>query len=211
MSACFQSQNDSDVSDSENPVNNDLVQSPVPANDSFVMPELEIEFVLAENQLDIRQEVTAIILKNKSGNQKFQSIEGLSYDLQDGHPSYNKLLNKDLNFDGYNDLIFPKSIGNANIFYDYWLFKPSTKLFEKNEEMILSLPSVNLEDKQVISYERSSAVDYFETFYEYRNKMFVIVKTQEKHYTSENKYQIVVTELQKDGSMQEVRNEEVTE
>ena len=211
LSACAQSVDNSLSSNSEESVVNDVTSSSADIKDTFIMPELEIEFVIAENQQDIRQEVTALIIKNISGNEKFQSIEGLSYELEEGHPAYEKLLNKDLNFDGYKDLIFPKSFGNANIFYDYWLFNPETKLFEKNEEMILSLPSVNIDDKQVISYERGSAADYFETFYEFRSNKFVLVKTQEKHYSAENKYQVIVSELQTDGTMLEVRKEEVTE
>jgi hypothetical protein len=179
---------------------------------NYILPELEVEFVIAENQEELYKEITALIIRNSLTKEKFQSIEGLNYSYEEeGHPAYSKLISKDLNFDGYKDLIFPSTIANANVYYDYWLFNPISKEFEANKDMKLSLIQIDEENKQVISFERESAIDYIETFYEYRNGFFIIVKILEKRYSTANKYHLLVKELQDDGSLQEVINKDVND
>jgi hypothetical protein len=154
-----------------------------------------------------QESIVKIDIYQKGERTIFQTLEGLELPYQVDNPFFDAPTFEDLNFDGIPDLRMPNSLGNANVYYAYWIYNPATKKFEQNTEMNLSLPKVDAAKKQIMSFERNSAASYVETIYEYKDGEFITARIENKDYTDENKYQSVVQERQTDGSMKEVRNE----
>jgi hypothetical protein len=158
-----------------------------------------------------RESIIQIDIYKKGESTIFQTLGGLELPYQVDNPFFDTPTFEDLNFDGIPDLRMPESVGNANVYYAYWIYNPTTKQFEQNTEMTLSLPKVDVSKKQIMSFERNLAASYIETTYAYQNEKFVVTRIESKDYIDENKYQSVVEERQVDGTMKEVRNELVEE
>lgn len=158
-----------------------------------------------------KDEVSTIEIYEEGQAAVFQTIDtkGMDLHVEMENDFFKEATFLDLNFDGQEDMLVAQSVGNANIYYAYWIFNPTTNLFEANKEMELCLPSVDVEKKQISSNERSSAAKHIRTFYEYHkhNKHFAKVRREEITYQDETTYRIVATELQADGKMKEVQNE----
>jgi len=150
--------------------------------------------------------IVKIDIYKKGENTIFQTLEDLDFFYEKENPTF-----EDLNFDGIPDLMLLESQGTANVYYAYWIYNPATQKFERNTKMTLSLPKIDAAKKQIMSFERNSAASYVETIYEYKEGEFVTARIENKDYTDENKYQLVVQERQADGSMKEVRNELIEE
>lgn len=143
-----------------------------------------------------------IHLQGKTGI--FQTLDDLELPYEEDGPSMPTF--EDLNFDGFPDVRIPKAIGNANIYYAYWIYNPTTQQFEENTDMDLSLPSIDTHKKQILSFERNSAASYVETIYEYQEGKFVATRIENKDYIDEKRYQSVIQERQTDGTMKEIQN-----
>lgn len=176
-------------------------ESPIP--EKLEVLDFEGKITTDEGQ----ESIVKIDIYQKGENIIFQTLEGLELPYQVDNPFFDAPTFEDLNFDGTPDLRMPESLGNANVYYAYWIYNPATRKFEQNTEMSLSLPKVDAAKKQIMSFERNSAASYVETIYEYKDGKFITTRIENKDYTDENKYQSVVQERQADGSMKEVRNE----
>jgi hypothetical protein len=154
-----------------------------------------------------QESIVKIDIYKKGETTIFQSLEGLELPYQTGNPFFDKTTFEDLNFDGIPDLRMAKSLGNANVFYAYWIYNPANKKFEHNTEMTLSLPTVDAAKKEIMSFERNSAASYLETIYAYQDGKFITTRIENKEYVNDKQYQSVVQERQEDGTMKEVRNE----
>lgn len=83
-------------------------------------------------------------------------IEGNTPD--DGNREYFAIV-EDMNFDGFPDVRILFSQGNANIYYDGWLWRPKEEAFVRYEAMRdISDPQFDQDSKTVLCYERGSAV-----------------------------------------------------
>lgn len=77
------------------------------------------------------------------------------------------VLNKDVNFDGHNDVAVLASTGYAgvNYFYDYYIYNPKTERLEKSSVLTqLSNPNFDNANKKIISSYKSGPQWYTETF-----------------------------------------------
>lgn len=174
----------------------------------------KLEVLAFEGKVTIDEDKESIVkidVYKKGEAVVFQTLDALELPYEEDNPFFDTPTFEDLNFDGIPDLRMPESLGNANVYYTYWIYNPTSKKFEANTEMTLSLPKINAAKKQIASFERNSAASYVETIYEYQDGKFVIVRIENKDYQDEKKYQSIVQERQEDGTMKEVRNELVEE
>lgn len=160
---------------------------------------------------DAKESIVKIDIYQNGERAVFQTLNDLELPYQADNPFFDTPTFEDLNFDGIPDLRMPESVGNANVYYAYWIYNPTSKQFEQNTEMSLSLPKVDAAKKQIMSFERNSAASYVETMYTYADGKFVLTRVENKEYIDENKYQSMIKERQEDGTMKEVRNELVEE
>lgn len=158
-----------------------------------------------------KESIVQVDIYKKGETSIFQTLKGLELPYQVDNPFFDTPTFEDLNFDGIPDLRMPESVGNANVYYAYWIYNPATKQLEQNTEMTLSLPKVDVSKKQIMSFERNSAASYLETTYAYQNEKFVVTRIESKEYIDENRYQSVVEERQADGTMKEVQNKLIEE
>jgi hypothetical protein len=160
---------------------------------------------------ETKESIVKIDIYQKGASTIFQTLDALELPYQEGNSFFDTPTFEDLNFDGIPDLMMPQSLGNANVYYAYWIYNPTNKKFEANKEMTLSLPKVDADKKEILSFERNSAASYLETTYAYQEGKFVSIRIENKEYTSDKQYQSIVQERQEDGTMKEVRNELVEE
>lgn len=74
----------------------------------------------------------------------------------------------DINFDGYKDLRVLKFLAASNIIYDYWLFNPSAKKFERDPILTdVSNPIFDNSKKTISSYNASGFDHANWTFFKY--------------------------------------------
>lgn len=180
--------------------------------ESLIPEKLEtLEFEGKVSTDEAQESIVKIDIYKKGESTVFQTLTDLELPYQTDNPFFDKPTFEDLNFDGIVDLRMPESVGNANVYYAYWIYNPSTKKFEPNKEMTLSLPKVDAAKKQIMSFERNSAASYVETMYTYQNGKFLLTRIENKEYIDENKYQSMVEERQEDGTMKEVQNKLIEE
>lgn len=175
-----------------------------------VEPALGIEALDFEGKISTdegQMSIVKIDIYKKGATDIFQSLTDLALPYEADNSFFDNPTFEDLNFDGIPDLRMPESLGNANVYYAYWIYNPATKKFEKNTEMTLSLPTIDADKNEIMSFERGSAASYLETTYAYQDGKFVAIRIENKEYESEKQYQSIVQERQADGTMKEVRNE----
>ncbi|BDS11350.1 XAC2610-related protein [Aureispira anguillae] len=187
----------------------EVVEQPEKNMEEEKPEKLEFE---GKNIINTDQEIiTAIEIRKKGTTEIFQIIKGLELPYQDGNPFFEQPTFEDLNFDGIPDMRMPEAMGNVNVYYAYWIYNSKNQQFERNTEMNLSLPTVDPQKQEIKSSERGSAATYTETIYGVQDGKFIKKSIENRTYSSESTYQSVVQERQEDGSMKEIRNEEVTE
>ncbi len=86
----------------------------------------------------------------------------LFHDGNDGvTPDATTLLARDMNFDGYEDILLCASAGMVNTYYYLWLYDPAEGVFVEYPDFNkLSSPSANADTQEITTYERGSAIDY---------------------------------------------------
>ena len=175
-------------------------------------PEQKNESLVLEGEYVVEKEmITAVIVKKQGSSEVFQKIEGLQLDYMQDHPAYEKPSFEDLNFDGFPDMFVTSSMGNVNVYSDYWLYNPATKQLEQNKDMELCLFEIDKDNQEILSFERSSAAESKQTYYKYKEGKFVKTKIEERTYKNETTYRLVTQELQADGKMKKVKDEVIVE
>lgn len=203
----------------EETASSDTVENEVHSSEPVIKTEKVIEATATvalafEGKITTNESKTSILkvdIYEKGSTSIFQTLEGLELPYESENSFYDTPTFEDLNFDGIPDLRLPESVGNANVYYAYWIYNKSKNSFEKNTEMTLSLPKVNAEKQEIMSFERNSAASYIETTYTYQEGKFITTRIENKEYVEEGKYQSVVQERQEDGTMKEIQNELVEE
>jgi hypothetical protein len=91
---------------------------------------------------------------------------------------------KDFNFDGYPDLQFTTSTGNANATFSYWLYDPQTGLFIRRGDLDEKLSgyeiNTDIKTKTVRAYSRVSCCENIETIYQWKGDQ-LLLKEQVDH------------------------------
>ncbi|MDY2712460.1 MAG: hypothetical protein SOV73_03905 [Candidatus Faecivivens sp.] len=81
-------------------------------------------------------------------------------------PDASTLLARDMNFDGYEDILLCASSGNVNTYYYLWLYDPAEGNFVAYPGFEqYSAPTPNADTQQITTYERGSAIDYTQASY----------------------------------------------
>lgn len=174
--------------------------------------EQKQEPLVLEGEYVVEKEmITAVVVRKQGSSEIFQKIEGLQLEYILDHPAYEKPSFEDLNFDGFPDMFVTSSIGNVNVYSDYWLYNPATKQLEQSKDMVLCLFEIDKENQQIISFERSSAAESKQTYYQYREGKFVKTKIEDRKYKNETTYRMVTQELQADGQMKKTKDEVITD
>lgn len=154
------------------------------------------------------EQVTTIKIKETMSKQDFQIIENLDLPFEQDNPACT-IEFIDLNFDGLVDMKYPIAFGNANIYYAYWIYDKENLQFVKNTDMELCLPTIDTDNQEIISQERSSAAEYRTTYYKYTDGKFLKKRIEDKVYQDEKTYNIKIQELQEDGSYKTTEKEGV--
>ena len=112
------------------------------------------------------------------------------------------LIAKDMNFDGYEDIMLCSSSGMVNNYYYLWLYDEAEGNFVAYSGFEnLSSPTANSETKQITTYERGSAVDYLQEVWEW-NSEGTLTRVSESKVESDTDGNVTIT-TQKDGSEEE--------
>lgn len=98
----------------------------------------------------------------------------------------------DMNFDGYLDLQIVRAVGNANVYYDCWLWDQGQQRFVFHDQLSqLSLPVFDAGQQLITTFERSSAAEYTAAEYVLKNNNLVLRRWTEAYYDQDQAAQIV--------------------
>jgi hypothetical protein len=108
-------------------------------------------------------------------NGKF--IQTIDFDAEDPCDTCDFVEFKDLNFDGYKDMLILTGWGSGGRMYELWLFNPRKTLFElSNLKEYLENPTVDTKNKTVISYSPMGCCESEDSYYKIDNCKFYLVK-----------------------------------
>lgn len=115
----------------------------------------------------------------------------------------------DLNFDGYNDLLFATSRGTANTYADYWLFAPSKQEFDYLGNYPIF--TIDADQHRLSTYERGGygGMIYQANHYCFVNGVLILVESEKQEATKqEGVYQKSIFRLQ-GGELRLLKRERV--
>jgi hypothetical protein len=119
-----------------------------------------------------------LMVNNKAVQTLSLDEQGLfALNVDSSHPDA-FILDKDVNFDGYDDAAVLTSTGYAgvNYFYDYYIYNPQTEKLEKSPVLMqISNPQFDLTDKKITSHVRSGSQWYTVT-YEWNGSAYIASK-----------------------------------
>lgn len=96
-----------------------------------------------------------------------------------------RVITEDLNFDGYLDLKIMTSRGNANVYYDCWLWEPVKRQFVQHQMLsALASPMFDPVHKTIHSFARNSAADSIEGTYVFEKEILRPMRIIERKYDS---------------------------
>ncbi|MEW6381868.1 MAG: hypothetical protein AB1611_20015 [bacterium] len=115
----------------------------------------------------------------------------------------------DINFDGYNDLLFATSLGTANTYADYWLYVPSKQEFD----YLGNYPvfTVDSGKHRLSTYERGGhgGMIYQANHYNFVNGVLKLVESEKQVATDqEGVYQKSIFQL-KNGKLSLIKKETI--
>ncbi|HEY5707438.1 MAG TPA: hypothetical protein VIS96_17910 [Terrimicrobiaceae bacterium] len=113
----------------------------------------------------------------------------------------------DINFDGYNDLLFATSRGIANSYADYWLFAPSTQEFKYlGNYPIFALDSRN---HRLSTYERGghAGMIYQSKHYRFIDGVLTLVESETQEATEQDGVYLKRISRLKNGHLRQVKRE----
>lgn len=117
------------------------------------------------------------ILKVMEGNKIKQTLSADSNSLNI-MPSNNVsafIIDKDVNFDGHNDIgvLSGSGYGGVNYFYDFYIYNQNTKMFDKNS-VLSNISNFNVDSgKKEIRTSTKSGPGYVETTYKWNGSTYV--------------------------------------
>ncbi len=80
--------------------------------------------------------------------------------------NYTYLTAEDVNFDGYEDLVYLYDLGNVNAYYYAFLYHSESSTFEACPEYVgLANPELSQEEKMIVATDRTGAYTYIITTY----------------------------------------------
>jgi hypothetical protein len=134
-----------------------------------------------------------------SGKRLLQSIKFPDDAQEMPCSSCNLLEFKDLNFDGYKDVLILVGWGSGGSMYEPWIYNPQKKLFEKSDfDREFANPSLDQKNHILILSSHVGCCEGTKSYYKYRNDRFVLFK--EDRYFVENKRDVVVVKQLENGT-----------
>ncbi len=117
----------------------------------------------------------------------------------------------DINFDGYNDILFATQRGIANTFADYWLFDPITKEFYRLGNYPIF--SIDKHQKRLKTYERGGygGMIYESNEYAFVKSELIKIRTEKQEATSELGVFKRITKENIGGAMKIIKTEMIQE
>ena len=80
--------------------------------------------------------------------------------------NYNYLAVKDVNFDGYEDLVYMHTLGEINAYYYAFLYHSESNTFEACPEYVeMANPELSPDEKMIVATDRTGAYTYVVTSY----------------------------------------------
>lgn len=164
----------------------------------------EFEFkTIGEVQDNNTKIVNRIEVFTKGQTTVFQALEGFKAEVQ----ANEQVSVEDLNFDGVPDIrIMQFAPTDASITYFYWLYDKQQGKFIRNEslEQQVFSPSVDLENKQLISQWRKNDGTFGADFYEFPSPNRISLIKQESNTPYQDSMYMKTIKEVKDGVMQVV-------
>lgn len=121
----------------------------------------------------------------------------------------------DINFDGYADIkLLSWWGGTGNKGYNWWLFNPKSGTFVYQQELSgLSNPVPNPKTKEITTYSKGgmAGMVYGQETYRFDGDRLVLMRSVEQNWVDEKKHFVKVTRERKNGTMQVVKEELVSE
>ncbi len=115
-------------------------------------------------------------------------------------PDTTTLVTKDMNFDGYEDILLNTTAGAANAYYYLWLYDPAEGNFIAYPGFEdLASPTPNAASKQISTYERGSAADYSQAVWQWDDTGTLQMVSQYA-VASDDAGNVTVNETEEDGT-----------
>ena len=176
---------------------------------SPTLPEFSVRFVY-RNEDDNFRSVQALLVSEVGKDIVRQRliVDNMTPVSQDSQFFFGVL---DINFDGYNDILFATQLGVANTFADYWLFDP------KNEEFYrlgnYPIFSIDNDQKRLKTYERGG---YGGMVYESNEYIIVkseLIRMRNEKQVATDKFDVFkrITKENVDGIMKVIKTETIQE
>lgn len=176
---------------------------------SPTLPEFSVRFEY-RNEDDNFRSVQALLVSEAGKDIVKQRlvVEKMTPVSQDSQFFFGVL---DINFDGYNDILFATQRGVANTFADYWLFDPRNKEFYRLGNYPIF--SIDYDRKRLKTYERGG---YGGMIYESNEYVFVkneLIKMRNEKQVATAKFGAFkrITKENVDGIMKVVKTEMIQE
>lgn len=187
------------------------------------MPPLFLTLTLKAEDADTNfWNIAAIDIRDKENAPPLQTLEGGTIQIFDDVKTITDWTDrwiglewKDLNFDGYDDLLVALSQGMANTWYRALFYQPASKTFTQetglDAENGVPDPEVIPEKRQLVTSSRSSAVGYFSSFYQFdaTRGQYQLFREEETEYDEQNDKVMLTIREQVNGQMQVIDRQEV--
>lgn len=113
-------------------------------------------------------------------------------DAQAPCDSCDLLVFKDLNFDGYNDLLMLTGWGTIGEMYDVWIYYPKRSLFQKvSFDTEFANPELDVKNKALITTSPMGCCEGSKYYYRYTNGKFSLFKEERYFMEGENDVSVV--------------------
>ena len=173
------------------------------------LPEFSVRFEY-RNEDDNFRSVQALLVSEAGKDivKQHLIVENMTPVSQDSQFFFGGL---DINFDGYNDIVFATQRGVANTFADYWLFDPKNKEFYRLGNYPIF--SIDNDQKRLKTYERGG---YGGMVYESNEYIFVeneLIKIRNEKQETTGKFGAFkrITRENVNGSMKVIKTEMIQE
>lgn len=107
------------------------------------------------------------VIQVYKGDEVYQELTVPDWKVSDSlGKNYTYLTIEDVNFDGYEDLVYLYELGNINAYYYAFLYHSESETFEACEEYVeLANPELSLEEQMIVATDRTGAYTYVVTSY----------------------------------------------
>lgn len=171
-------------------------------NNQSVSDKPDFLFSISGNDLEIKDKVSGELV------QKIPFSEYLTSDILQLSIENVVAFNDDVNFDGYKDLQILTMMAATNTLYDYYVYNPSLKKFEAEENLKnLGDPAFDLETKTINTYmiNGCAGADFSLETFSYINGEYIITSISQGNccsFEGTEETPLITTSELKNGKME---------